>query len=328
MYNAITDVPGIEVGHYTDTEHATGCTVVMYRAGAMGGVDVRGSAPGTRETDLLRPTFRSQEVHAVLLSGGSAFGLDAAGGVVRYLEEQGVGVKVGRHRIPIVPAAILFDLNLVTARVRPSPEEGYKACLDARSGPVDEGSVGAGTGATVGKALTFDRAVKGGIGAASLDVGGGVVVGALVAVNAIGSIVDPETGQIIAGPRKENGDGYYDTIRLITSPDFSRGPEEGPVNTTIGVVATNANLTKEQTNKLASSAQDGLAMAVRPAHTMGDGDCMFALATRQNKNEVSMVRLGAAAALCVSQAIVRAVEKAQGLGGVSSVSELENADSK
>jgi len=323
MYNAITDVSGISVGHYTDLKHATGCTVILCQNGALGGVDVRGSAPGTRETDLLRPTYRSQEVHAIVLSGGSAFGLDTATGVMRFLGEKDIGVKVGPHRIPIVPAAILFDLNLINSDVRPGPDQGYKACLSAKSGYVEEGSVGAGTGATVGKVLGFNRSVKGGIGTASLDLGDGVIMGAIMAVNAIGSIVDPQSGEIIAGPRKHDGKGYYDTMALITDPDFKKPIPPTPTNTTIGVIATNANLTKEQVNKLASSGQNGLALSVRPAHTMGDGDCIFALTTGERKNPPNMVRLGAAATLCVSLAILRAIESATGLGPIPSVKDLK-----
>ena len=201
-------------------KHATGCTVILCENGALGGVDVRGSAPGTRETDLLRPTYRSQEVHAIVLSGGSAFGLDTATGVMRFLGERNIGVKVGRHRIPIVPAAILFDLNMINTDVRPGPDQGYKASLNAKSGYVEEGTVGAGTGATVGKVLGFNRSVKGGIGTASVDLGDGVIMGAIIAVIAIGRIVNPKSGEILAGPRKQDGKGYHDTITLITDPNL------------------------------------------------------------------------------------------------------------
>lgn len=319
----ITAVPGVKVGHYTDRANATGCTVVLSEGGAVGGVDVRGSAPGTRETDLLDPTATVSEVHAVLLSGGSAFGLDTASGVVEYLEGQGIGIEFGGSIIPIVPAAILFDLGLVTNRVRPGPAEGRAACLDASDGPVCQGSVGAGTGATVGKLLGRENSVKGGIGSASVDLGDGLIVGAVVAVNAIGGVVDPETGKLIAGPRHENTGEMQDSMGLITSPGFGGEVEAAPVNTTIGVVATNAELTKAQANKLASAAHDGLAMAVRPAHLMGDGDTMFALATGMLSDDtVNVSRLCAAAALCVGRAIVRGVREAEGIGGVPAVSEL------
>ena len=344
----ITAVPGIKVGHYTDLRNATGCTVVLCEGGAVGGVDVRGSAPGTRETDLLSPTAMVDRVHAVLLSGGSAFGLAAATGVVEYLEERGVGIEFGNVTIPIVPAAILFDLGLVTHEVRPDADAGRLACEAAHSGEVEEGSVGAGTGATVAKLLGRDKCVKGGIGTASVNLGGGVTVGAIVAVNAVGGVVDPETSQIVAGPLSEDGVAMLDSMALITNPEYEvNHPHPSPLprikygagsegegvelgesqtrpgeNTTIGVVATNADLTKAQANKLASVAHDGLAMAVRPAHLMSDGDTIFALSTRQHDGQASMNRLCAAAAMSMSRAIVRAVKNATGLGGVKAVSEL------
>jgi L-aminopeptidase/D-esterase-like protein len=320
--DGITDVTGISVGHYTDLDAATGCTVVLCGAGAVGGVDVRGSAPGTRETDLLRPMNLVSEVHAVLLSGGSAFGLDAASGVMRYLEDEGVGIVFGGSRIPIVPTAILFDLGVITNQVRPGPREGYMACQNASPGPVDEGSVGAGTGATVSGILGMERAVKGGIGTASLDLGQGLVVGAIVAVNAVGSVFDADTGNLVAGPRNEDGATMVNSMALMTSPEFTGSEQPPSSNTTIGVVATNARLSKEQTNKLASVAHDGLAMAVRPAHTMSDGDTMFALATGALDQPANMNRLCAASALCVSRAILRGVQKADGIGGIPSVKEI------
>ena len=330
MYNpagAITDVPGIKVGHYTDLENATGCTVLLCREGAVGGVDVRGSAPGTRETDLLRPGNLVEHVHALLLAGGSAYGLDAAAGVMRYLEERGIGFRMGDVVVPIVPAAILFDLGLVTSKVRPGPQEGYKACHDASSQAVPEGSVGAGTGATVGKALGMERAVKGGMGTASADLGGGLVVGAIAAVNAAGGVVDPETGRILAGPRREEDQGFYDSVELMAQPGFAspRTQAETRANTTLAVVATNAPLTKEQASKLAERGQDGMAMAIRPCHTMSDGDVVFALATGTWEGAVDRTqttRLGAAAAQVMVRAILRAITQATGLGGVPAVREL------
>ncbi len=322
----ITSVPGIRVGHHTDRRNATGCTVVLCEDGAVGGVDVRGSAPGTRETDLLSPTATVDRVHGILLSGGSAFGLAAATGVMEYLEGRGVGIEFGDSRIPIVPAAILFDLGLVTGRVRPGAEEGRAACEAASADRVDEGSVGAGAGATVGKLLGRDRAVKGGVGTASIHLGGGLEVGAIVAVNAIGGVTDPETSEIVAGPLDEDDLTMLDSMALITAPDFEDARVRPGENTTIGVVATNAELTKAQANKLASAAHDGLAMAVRPAHLMGDGDTMFALATGGFGPQASMNRLCAAAAACVGRAIVRAIVKAKGIGGVSGVSELKRGE--
>lgn len=284
----ITDIPGIRVGHQTNIDAATGCTVVLCEDGAVGSVDVRGSAPGTRETDLLRPTALVNEVHAVLLSGGSAFGLAAASGVVRYLEAKGIGLQFGGAVIPIVPAAILFDLGLIRGDIRPSPEDGEAACLNASHAPPAQGSVGAGTGATVGKMLGIDRAMKGGIGTASLSLAGGLTVGAIVAVNAIGGVYDARSGRIIAGPRAECGGGILDAMDVAISPSIGAPQTAGASNTTIGVVATNAALNKAQANKLASAAQDGIALTVRPAHLMGDGDTMFALATGANDTNVNM----------------------------------------
>ena len=324
--DGITGVPGIRVGHYTDRDAATGCTVVLCEDGAVGGVDVRGSAPGTRETDLLRPSNLVSQVHAVLLSGGSAFGLDAAGGVMRYLEERHVGLSLGGHTIPIVPAAILFDLDVVDGSVRPGPAEGYAACGAASSGPVAEGSVGAGTGATVGKLLGMDRAVKGGVGTDLVELGDGIVVGSIVAVNALGGVFDPETGRVVAGPRTDDGAAMHDSLELIVAPGFRDTQSAASGNTTIGVVATNSLLNVEQANKLAQVAHDGLAMAVRPAHTMRDGDTMFALATGTDDSRVDMDRLCAATALSVSRSIVGAVIRAEGIGGIPSVRELASND--
>ncbi len=320
--HGITSVPGISAGHYTDLENATGCTVVLCEDGAVGGVDVRGSAPGTRETDLLSPTAMVDRVHAVILSGGSAFGLSAATGVVEYLEEKGVGIEFGNATIPIVPAAILFDLGLVTHRVRPDARAGRLACEAAHSGEIAEGSVGAGTGATVAKLLGRDRCIKGGIGTASVHLGDGVTIGAIVAVNAVGGVVDPETAHIMAGPLHDDGVTMLDSMALITDPGYEDSRTPPGENTTIGVVATNATLTKSQANKFAQVAHDGLAMTVRPAHLMSDGDTMFALSTRRHEVPVSMNRLCAASAVSVSRAIIRAVQNATGLGGVKAVSEL------
>ncbi len=318
----ITDVAGIKVGHYTDVSAATGCTVVLCEQGAVGGVDVRGSSPGTRETDLLGPTYHVNEVHAVLLSGGSAFGLDAASGVVRYLEERGIGYDAGVAKVPIVPAAILFDLGVVQSKVRPGADEGYGACEAASAEPVEEGSVGAGTGATVGKVMGVERRVKGGLGTASIRLKEGLVVGAVVAVNSIGGVYDPDTGDVVAGPRSDGG-AMLDSMRIMTSPDY-RSPRRRlrETNTTIGVVATNARLDKAQANKLASIAHDGIALSVRPAHLMGDGDTLFALSTGTHAGEYEINQVLAAGVRCVARAIVRGVEMARGIGGVPGVKEL------
>jgi L-aminopeptidase/D-esterase-like protein len=308
--NAITDIAGIRVGHATNTEAMTGCTVVLCPPeGAVGGVDQRGGAPGTRETDLLRPMHLVQRVHAILLSGGSAFGLDAAGGVVRWLEEQGIGFDVRVAKVPIVPAAILFDLDVGRADVRPDAAMGYAACLAAGDGPVAEGRVGAGAGCTVGKILGPGHASRSGLGTASIDLGGGLAVGAIVAANAFGDVVDPYTGQIVAGTRALRGEGFADTLATMKSmvgKTILRFADRG--QTVIGVVATNGRLTKEEANKVAQMAQDGLARAVRPAHTMHDGDTLFALATGQRKADVNLV--GAYAAEAVAEAILRAVRAA------------------
>ena len=324
---SITDVPGIRVGHSTDLEHATGCTVTLCPPGTVGGVDVRGSAPGTRETDLLRPGNLVDEVHAVLLSGGSAYGLDAASGVMRHLEENGTGYEVGRAVVPIVPGAVIFDLGLGSATVRPTADDGYAACQSAAAGEVAEGSVGAGTGATVGKALGMNCAVKGGLGICSLDMGDGLIVSAIAVVNALGDVVDPETGSVIAAPRTEDGGGFHSTVELMSRPR-SEWPQAQAVaggNTTIGVVATNASLSKEQANKLAERGQDGIAIAVRPSHTMGDGDTVFALATggcQGRVDSMQLTRLGAVAASVMARAVVRGVTQAVGLAGVPGAREL------
>ena len=315
-------LPAVSVGHWTDGANGTGCTAVLCEAGAVGGVDVRGSSPGTRETDLLRPGNRIERVHGVLLSGGSAFGLDAASGVVRWLEERGAGYASGAGVIPIVPAAIVFDLGVVTARVRPGPAEGYAAARAATPGTVAEGSVGAGTGATVGKLFGSERAVKGGLGAYALDLGGGLAVGALMVVNAVGGVHDPDTGELVAGARNEGRGGMSGWLDLLDARPADAAPPAAGESTTIGVVATNAALTKEQANKLAAVAHDGIALAVRPAHTMADGDTMFALAAATHDGPADFDRLCAAAAAAVGRAIVRGVRAARGLGGFPAVSEL------
>ena len=325
--NAITDIPGIEVGQAQDEEALTGCTVILCRKGAVGGVDVRGSAPGTRETDLLNPINLVDKVHAVVLAGGSAFGLDAASGVMKYLAEQKIGYGMGAQRVPIVPAAILFDLGLGKSNRHPDLEMGYAAASAANAGPVTEGNAGAGTGATVGKIFGAGGAMKSGLGTASIEISGGVIVGAIVAVNAFGDVLDPPTGQIIAGARptklgpvKLGGAGpFADTMEVMKS--FTGHTILGIAtssNTVIGVVATNARFDKAQATKVAQMAQDGLARTIRPAHTMLDGDTVFALATGSKKADVSTV--GAYAAEVLAQAIVRAVKAAKPAGGLPAIS--------
>jgi L-aminopeptidase/D-esterase-like protein len=326
---SICDVPGIRVGHAQDNEAITGCTVVLCEGGAVGGVDQRGGAPGTRETDALHPMHLVEHVHAVVLSGGSAFGLDAASGAVRYLEERGVGFNVRVARVPIVPAAILFDLGIGRADVRPGAEMGYQACLNASADPPADGSVGAGTGCTVGKILGMGQAVKGGIGSAAVRLGRGVFVGAIAAVNVFGDVIDPVSGKIIAGARSvQKGPlqlgapgRFADSLQVMgtlvgrTAMGFASRE-----NTVIGVVATNAGLTKEGANKVAQMAQDGVARAIRPAHTMLDGDTIFALSTGRRRADVNII--GAYAAEVFAQAIVLAVRAATSAGGVPSLAEL------
>jgi L-aminopeptidase/D-esterase-like protein len=320
MYNAITDVSGIKVGHYTDKEAATGCTVILCEAGAVAGVDVRGSAPGTRETDLLRPMNLVEKVHAVLLSGGSAFGLDAAGGVMRYLEEKGIGHDTLVAKVPIVPTAIIFDLNTGSSKIRPGIEEGYKACLAATDSKVAEGCVGAGTGATVGKISGIEKATKSGLGTSSCKMGDGIIVAALVVVNAVGDVIDHKSGKILAGPRNQENNGFLSTTELLTSGTHSDIKSPIPTNTTLGVVATNANLNKEQVNKLAQMAQDGIARAINPSHTMYDGDTIFALSL--GDRTADLTTLGTAAAEVVSHAIVRAVQHAEALAGIPAIKDV------
>lgn len=308
---AITDVPGIAVGHFTDTRRPTGCSVVLVPQGAAAGVDVRGAAPGTRETDLLSPTNTVDRVHAVLLSGGSAFGLDAASGVMRWLEERGFGLAVGPARVPIVPAAVLFDLLVGDARIRPDASSGYAACLAAGTQPPQEGCVGAGAGALVGKVFGHTRGMKGGIGTASVQVAG-VTVGALVACNALGDVIDPDTGRVLAGARTADGSALLDTRRALLAGEPPL-PILAGSNTTIGVIATDAKLTKVQATRLAQAGHDGLARAINPVHTVADGDTLFALATGQAPSHPGLMVLATMAAEAVARATVRAVLAAQGL---------------
>ena len=311
MYpGSITDVAGLSVGHATERARPTGCSVVLCEDGATCGVDVRGAAPGTRETDLLRPDNLVEQVHAVLLSGGSAFGLDAAGGVMRWLEERGRGYAVGPVRVPIVPAAVLFDLWLGDPRVHPGADSGYAACAAASSEAPLQGSVGAGAGATVGKLFGVERGMKGGIGSASLRVGG-VTVAALVAVNATGDVIDPASGAVIAGTRGADG-RPRSAARAIVGGELPARAQPG-MATTIGVVATDAALSKAQANRLATMAHDGLARTIHPVHTMADGDTLFALATGRSGLPGEMTALGVLAAEVTARAVLNAVRAATGL---------------
>ena len=312
--DSITDIAGIRVGHWTNRSAATGCTVVLCEQGAVAGIDVRGGAPGTRESTLLRPEALVQQIHAVFLTGGSAFGLDVGTGIMRYLEERHVGFSYGGAVVPIVCGAVLFDLNVGRADVRPTAESGYRACVAAKSGRVAQGSVGAGTGAAVAKIRTVERALKGGIGTASEHVGD-LTVAALMAVNAFGEIVDSETGRVVAGPRGEPG-CFVDTLELMRQA----GAEATlPLaNTTIGVVATNATLTKTQATAVAQMAHDGIARTVRPAHSPVDGDCVFVLATGEKAEPVNPGLVGAFAARAVERAVLRAISEATSLAGIAS----------
>ncbi len=318
---SLTDVPGLRVGHFTDPRRPTGCTVVLTPQGAVAGVDVRGAAPGTRETELLAPLNAVEQVHALLLAGGSAFGLDAAGGVMRWLEERGFGLPVGPVtgsapaaapvRVPIVPAAILFDLWLGDASIRPDAASGYAACEAASSDAVVEGNVGAGAGASVGKLFGIARAMRGGLGSASVTVDG-ITVAALVAVNAIGDVIDPASGRVVAGARTADG-----TARLGTMDALLRGELPAPLQagsaTTLGIVATDAVLTKVQAGKLAQMAHDGFARTINPVHTMSDGDTVFALATGASGRSAHLTLLGALGAEVTARAVLRAVHAATGL---------------
>ena len=320
--NGLTAIAGIEVGHHTLDARPTGCTVVLTRGGATAAVDVRGASPGTRETALLDPINSIQQVHAIVLSGGSAFGLAAADGVMRFLDERGIGYPTRTARVPIVPAAILYDLGVGDPTVRPNADCGYRAASAAQDDAIAEGSVGAGAGATVGKLGGPDRAMKGGIGTALIELSDGVQVAALMAVNAVGDIYEPATGTLIAGVRSADGLRLVGARALLRepAPDAPRGE-----NTTIGVVATNAALSKAQLAVVARMAHDGLARAVRPAHTPVDGDTIFALSTGGRANTTGLLRIGALAADVTAEAIVRAVRAADGIPGYPAAGDLKES---
>ena len=332
MNKGLTEVAGIRVGHHTMAGRPTGCTVVLVDGdGAVGGVSQRGGAPGTRETDLLNPLNMVDRVNAIVLAGGSAFGLAASDGVVRYLEERKIGYTTDAGVVPIVPAAILYDLDFGgDPKIRPDADCGYRAATAASDAAVREGNVGAGAGATVGKmGRIVARAgypggqrspMKGGVGSAAITLSNGLVVGAIVAVNAVGDIIDPRSGQVLAGAR--NADGTLADVRRLLAAGALAPQVKPGENTTIGLVATNARLTKEQASRLALMADDGLARAINPSHTPGDGDIVFALATGRWAGEVNLTVIGALAAEVMSEAIVRAVAKAESLAGVASAREL------
>jgi L-aminopeptidase/D-esterase-like protein len=316
----LTSVAGLKVGHFTLAERPTGCTVVLAEEGVVAGVDVRGAAPGTRDTDLLAPENVVERVHGILLAGGSAFGLEAAGGVMRYLEERGIGYQFGRARVPIVPAAILFDLGVGDASIRPTADCGYRAARGATADAVAEGSLGAGAGATVGKLRGLAHAMKGGVGSAAIMLPSGLVVAALVVTNGVGDVVDPATGAIVAGARLDDGVGFADARALLRAglPPTARPAEQ----TTLAVVATNARLSKAQATKMAQMAHDGLARSIYPVHTPVDGDTVFALATGSHTADLNLLLTGSLAADVTAEAVLRAVRAATGLPGLPAVRDL------
>lgn len=331
MSNSITDVPGLKVGQETNIDALTGCTVILCPDGAVGGVDQRGGAPGTRETDLLHPLHLVDKVHAILLAGGSAYGLDAATGVMKFLEENKIGFNAGFARVPIVPAAILFDLGLGDPTCRPNAEMGYSACQMASVDHPAEGNFGAGTGCSVGKILGPGQSMKSGIGTASMEIGGGIIVGAIMAVNAFGDVIDPEKGEIIAGSRSiktgpariGHEDYFANTLSVMrslvgrTALSFTNRS-----NTIIGVVASNARLDKNETNKVAQMAHNGIARTIQPAHTLLDGDTIFALSTGQRKADVNIV--GAFAVEVVAKAILRGTQAAVSVAGLPAATDRPN----
>jgi L-aminopeptidase/D-esterase-like protein len=328
---SLTAVAGIKVGHFTLTERPTGCTVVLVDGdGAIGGYAQRGGAPGTRDADLLNPLNTVEQINAIFLTGGSAYGLSVGDGVSRYLEEKKVGFRIAGTVVPIVPGAVLMDLGFGgSSNIRPNADCGYRAASTASDGPVAEGNIGAGAGSTVGKLSgNRDRAMKAGVGSSAITLPNGLVVAALVAVNAVGDIVDPATGAVVAGVRTEDGKRLADARRLIRSPQPSASAPAPGANTTIAVVATNARLTKVQVSRVALMADDGLARAINPAHTPADGDTVFALATGRWDGQADVLTIGALAAEALSEAIVRAATQATASGGLPSARDLNTVPSR
>jgi L-aminopeptidase/D-esterase-like protein len=325
---AITDVPGIKVGHATRTDRPTGCTVLIAEEGATGAVDQRGGAPGTRETDLLNPVNHVEKLNAIVLSGGSAYGLAAADGVVRYLEEKGIGYRVGRGVVPIVPAAILMDLGYGGEwKIRPTADNGYQAAQSASAKPPEQGSVGAGAGATVGKLAGPGRSMKGGFGTASLRLPNGIVIGAMVATNGVGDIWDHRNNKLVAGARTEDGKHLADIMKLMREGKLPALQPTPAANTTIGAIATNVELSKTQITKVTQMSTDGYALSIRPVHTPSDGDTIFGAATGKLKLQPADVdrllgMIGALAAEVMAQAIVSSVLHAKGTSQVPGASQL------
>lgn len=316
------EIPNIKIGHAQDLEAATGCSVILCQKGAVGGVDVRGGAPGTRETDLLNPVNLVDRVHGVLLTGGSAFGLDAAAGLMEYLENRGIGFDVGPTKVPIVTGAVLFDLDIGDFKTRPDKDMGYRACVNSEAGGHLEGSIGAGTGATVGKVLGPGGAMKGGLGSYYIQLGD-LIVGALVAVNSFGDIIDPKSGHIIAGALAGDGKTLVDTEKVVIE-NYNFNKEAFGGNTSIGAVITNAQMTKAMANKASSMAHDGFARTMRPAHTMVDGDTIFTLATGEVFADINAV--GSLAARAIEGAVIRAIKSADSLHGVKSYKDIVRHD--
>lgn len=310
----LTDVPGILVGHVSDYDGLTGCTAILCEQGAVGGVDVRGSATGTEEFELFSPLHLTERIHAVVLSGGSAFGLEAASGVRRFLEHKGVGFRLGGPPIPLVPCAILYDLAIGKSNAHPTREMGESAAAAATARAVAEGAVGAGTGATIGKIFGMERAMKSGIGSYTVQLADGVLVSALAAVNAVGDVIDPSNGKLIAGARvsKDSRELANTAAQLLRGA--VRTPDLRNRNTTLVVVATNARLTKPQASKLAQFGSIGVARAISPVWTIYDGDLVMALSIGDEQADINV--LGVAAAEAVGRSIIRAVELAPALGGV------------
>ncbi|MBI4851978.1 MAG: P1 family peptidase [Acidobacteria bacterium] len=319
MVGYLTDIPGIKVGHFTSNSRPTGCTVVLVEKGAIAGVDVRGGAPGTKETDLLNPINTVQMVHGIVLSGGSAFGLDTASGVMRYLEEKDIGFDTKVAYVPIVPAAVIFDLQLGDSKIRPTAEDGYQAAKIAKLGAFALGSVGAGAGATVGKLFGAEHSTRGGLGTASIRLDD-LIIAALVVVNAAGDIIDPQTGSCIAGARSKEGDTLLDSMAALKA---GRRPSVfAAQNTTLAIVATNAKLTKPKVTKLASMAHDGLSRTINPVHTPLDGDTIFALSTGDYPHYVDMTTLGALAADVVASAVLNAIQRATAYESIPAAADL------
>ena len=319
-YNNITDVPGIKVGNAQNLDALTGCTVILTEEGATCGVDVRGSAPGTRETDLLDPINTIDQVHGITLAGGSAFGLEAASGVMDFLEEKNIGVDVGIQKVPIVPSAILFDLAIGDRTIRPNKEMGYRAAETAKKGSIELGNVGAGCGATVGKILGLDQAMKGGLGSASITLDNGLVVGAIVVVNALGDIRHPKSGKIIAGAINP------ETNTFLNSEQFLRHNAnlfmQSGTNTTIGVVAVNAQLTKAEAKKISQVSQNALARTIYPTHTTMDGDTIFTVGTGTEKYPIDLI--ASLATDVMEQSILRAITEAESVAGLKAWKDIEH----